>query len=213
MPANMDGPVAVRSMNGAPVVISSRPGGVGARYFKHHRLTTLAEMQTIGALPRFLDVSKLESDARGLRADRTYETRALAQYNAEAGQQGASSSQLQARRVAALAVGLRSIDLATSLDPALQAPIRSNIADKTMQLLDVGSVDLVEFSLARDLEIYDELVFDADVSMSTVGDIRLYQGGTLVSRASYFILHAASIQGNLLRPLVQSEGSVSILDI
>jgi hypothetical protein len=200
-------------MVGAPVVISSRPGSVGARYLRRHRMATLAEMQTIGALPRFVDVSKLESEARRLKADTTYEARALTQYNAEVARQGAASPQLQAQRVATLAGGLRSLDLAASLDPVLQAPVRSNIAARTMQLLDVGAVEIVEFNLARDLEIYDELVFDDDVSMSTVGHIRLYRGGTLVSRASHFILHATSIQGNLLRSLVPSEASVSILDI
>src|SRR4029450_12460755 len=65
--------VYVRSVDGKPTVVSSRPGNFAARLFTRHRVASLAQAKEIGLLPGFVDVATLEREGRRLLGDASFE--------------------------------------------------------------------------------------------------------------------------------------------
>ncbi len=202
--------IHVESPDGRPLVVSGRPGSLGARFCKRHRVTSLAELQAIRALPRWVDAAATAEAIRALRADRSHDERARARVAAEP---GAESRPTFAKRVATTATHQRVAELADTFNARIPAPMRQSLAFRSYQLAEWGAFELTVFDADADLDVASDVTFDRDVAVANVGDVRIYQGARLLPKASWFVLNAESIYGNVARAPVRTPHRIDLLDL
>lgn len=209
MPETQRERVYVRSADGSPTTVSSRADSLASKLCRRHRVGNLTQAATIGLIPAFVNVDVLtrESD-RVLRAsafDKDAERRV---------QRAGPVHDDGVRRglVAAEAMRLRAAELADAVEPDIAVHARNEIAGRSLQIMTKAPFDVVRFELDADLDVHTELVFDRDVTLATLGDLRIYRGAALVSTSSSFILRAASAQGDLLPVTASTLAGVSFND-
>jgi hypothetical protein len=118
--------IAVRSADGSPTHVSGSAASPGRELFSRKPVRGLADLQGVGALPRFVDVAALETRAADLRSDGRYEERARAQLEAEGVRPvfDGEGARIYRARVAARAVELRSAVLADTLPSSVEPRAR-----------------------------------------------------------------------------------------
>jgi hypothetical protein len=204
------GRVSVRSDAGGPTVVSSRGDNFAARLCRRHRVADLRAAATVGLLPAFADLDRLERETSRVLQTPAFDREAERRVRA----QGRPRDERNRRaRVAAQAALLRADDLAVALEPSIAPRARRELAGRAVQIATRAPFDVVKLDLEdQDLDLHTDLVFARDVTLASFGDIRIYRGAAMVFAASSFILRAASARGNLL-PVSRSEtAGISLAD-
>lgn len=198
--------VIVRSVDGKPTRVSSRPGNFAARLFTRHRISTLKEARQVGLLPAFVNLEALQKEVSRVRDTRSFDLEAEKRVHGQidaairAGRTGAiTTERYRLTRVAAEATNLRVADLAQAIEPGLDLRARQAIAGRSLKVVIEAPVDVITFDLPYDLDVYTDLEFDTDVMMAGFADVRIYRDARILSKASHFILRASSIRGGLIR--------------
>lgn len=191
--------IAIRSSDGSPTVISGAPDSPGRSFFRRTVPGSLEELQRLGAIPRFVDVRAVGERVARMRADQAYETRARAQLEAEGRRprDGAGGGRVFQAQVAGRATQLRVADLADGLSPNLKPQVRVALAGRSLYFAELARRPIGTVTMEADIEVHTDLVFDADVSLCRLGEVRIYRGARIEARASWFVMNATSIRGGL----------------
>jgi hypothetical protein len=166
-----------------------------------------------------VNLEALQKAAGRVRDTSSFDLEAEKQVNSEieaaiqAGRTGLITTEhYRLARVAAEATNLRVADLAQVIEPGLNLRARQVIAGRSLKLLDWAPIDVVKLDLHYDLDVYTDLVFDKDVTLTGFGDVCIYRGARIISKASHFIMHASSIRGGLVAVEPKST-DINLIDI
>lgn len=211
--------VFVHSADGKPTLVSSQPENFAARLFVRHRISTLREARQIGLLPAFVNLERLRQETGRVRDTSSFDQEAERRIDSEletarqAGRTGLiTTERYRLARVAAEATQLRVADLAQVIEPNLDLRARQVLAARSLNLLSWAPIDVVKFDLRYDLDVYTDLAFGRDVTLTGFAAVRIYRGARIISNASYFIMHASSVQGGLLA-LEPTPVGVNLIDL
>lgn len=202
--------VFVHSADGRPTIVSSQAGNFAAGLFTRQRISTLKEARQIGLIPAFVKLEALEQETNRVRATRTYDREAEQRVGGEIAAARQTERYRQAR-VAAEATRLRVADLAQVIEPGLDPRARQVLAGRSLKLLSQAPLEVVTLALRDNLDLYTDLVFDSDVTLARLGEVRIYRGARIISNAPAFILHASLLRGNLLAVEAKPAG-ISLID-
>lgn len=190
-----------------PLTISMNSQGPWSQFCLRHKIRSVDDMKKHGLLPRFVHADALK--------------RALDKVMSPAFQRAAASAERvetvgagEIRSVAAVdqvsqiisPISLRDVSddievkgVVKELGNQIALRVRQSIAVKAVNLARAGSYTVSAFELQDDMEVRGPLVFDADMSMCTVQDVRIRATGSIESLAPYFVLHARSLSGGTWR--------------
>jgi hypothetical protein len=186
--------VYVRTADGSPTVISSRPGAFGASACKRHRVVDIKSALDAGLFPRGVDAVALDRHAGDMLADDSFERAARKRL----GKSHATDKRVADARLTNEAHRLRVAQLTDIIEPSMTPTSQRTIAGRAVQILTRAPFDIVIFELAQDLDLHTDLVLDAGISIARFGEIRIYRGAALVPTAPSFVLHATKATGNVL---------------
>lgn len=185
-----------------PYTISSREGASGQQYCIRHQARSIDDLKQIGVIPRFIDIDAVKRAVEKVAQPTFYTARAERWLQDELDQIRSREQAMTHRteafnraRLDRFAMQIQVEGVVEALGSRVALPIRKSVATRAIDLVQTGSYSVTAFHMDRDIEVRDLLIFDVDIDMCKVGDLRVRDGGMIESRAPYFILHARSFGG------------------